>query len=260
MKIGAMDNVLVKPWSELFDEAARLGFDGVELDLKAETYLDSEVWSERGRRALVDRSRRAGVAPLAGVEIASVCMASVAGLVTKPETHDQGIEALADLRRYCDELGAGVILFPMIKQPEQSEDDAVDLWRDGFKTAFAESDGARAKVGMESVGRVGRSADQALAMIEAVGSPQFGVYYDVGNADYQGFDGIAEIKQLGSHIVQIHVKEIGAEMGEGKLDFPAIFSTIREIGYDGYLMLETEAGDDPAANALRNLEFVRSLL
>ena len=254
MKIGAMDNVLVKPWSELFDEAARLGFDGVELDLKAETYLDSEVWSERGRRALVDRSRRAGV------EIASVCMASVAGLVTKPETHDQGIEALADLRRFCDELGARVILFPMIKQADQSEEEAVKLWRDGFKTAFAESDGARAKVGMESVGRIGRSADQALAMIEAVGSPQLGVYYDVGNADYQSFDGIAEMKQLGSHIVQIHVKEIGAEMGEGKLDFPAIFSTIREIGYDGYLMLETEAGDDPAANALRNLEFVRSLL
>jgi len=254
MKIGAMDNVLVKPWTELFEEAARLGFDGVELDLKVETYLDSEVWSEEGRRALVDRSRRAGV------EIASVCMASVAGLMTKPETHDQGIEALADLCRYCDELGAGVILFPMIKQPEQSEEEAVRLWREGFARAFANSDGARAKVGMESVGRVGRSAGQALAMIEAVGSPRLGVYYDVGNADYQSFDGIAEMKQLGSHIVQIHVKEIGAEMGEGKLDFPAIFNTIRGIAYDGYLVLETEAGDDPAANATRNLEFVRSLL
>jgi L-ribulose-5-phosphate 3-epimerase len=254
MKIGAMDNVLVKPWTELFEEAARLGFDGVELDLKAETYLDSEVWSEEGRRALVERSRRAGV------EIASVCMASVAGLMTKPETHDQGIEALADLCRFCDELGAGVILFPMSKQAEQSEEEAVELWRDGFQTAFAKSDGTGVKVGMESVGRVGRSADQALAMIEAVGSPRLGVYYDVGNADYQSFDGIAEMKQLGSHIVQIHVKEIGAEMGEGKLDFPAIFKTIGEIGYDGYLILETEAGDDPAANALRNLEFVRSLL
>ena len=266
MRIGAMDNVLVKPWAELFEEAARLGFDGVELDLKVETYLDSEVWSEEGRRALVDRSRRAGAERLLRVEIASVCMASVAGLMTKPETHEQGIEALADLCRFCDELGAGVILFPMIKQPEQSEEEAVELWRDGFATAFAKaerpprSDGARAKVGMESVGRVGRSAEQALAMIEAVGSPRLGVYYDVGNADYQSFDGIAEMKQLGSHIVQIHVKEIGAEMGEGKLDFPAIFSTIRGIGYDGYLVLETEAGDDPAANATRNLEFVRSLL
>ena len=119
---------------------------------------------------------------------------------------------------------------------------------------------SRAKVGMESVGRVGRSADQALAMMEMVGSPDLGAYYDVGNAAYQGYDPVAEMKKLGRRVVQIHVKEIGAEMGEGKLDFPAIFAAIKHIGYDGYLMLETEAGDDPAANASRNLAFVRNLL
>ncbi len=148
----------------------------------------------------------------------------------------------------------------MIRQPNQEEEEAVRLWRDGFKAAFAQSEGTQARVGMESVGRVGRSADQALAMIEAVGSPSLGVYYDVGNAAYQGFDGTAEMKQLGPHIVQIHIKEIGAEMGEGELDFAAIISTIREIGYDGYLILETDSGDDPAASAARNLAFVRALL
>ena len=134
------------------------------------------------------------------------------------------------------------------------------MWREGFRAAFARSQRCRAKVGMESVGRIGRSADQALALIDAVGSPMLGVYYDVGNADYQSFDPIAEIRQLGKHIVQIHVKEIGAEMGEGKLDFPAIFAAIKSIGYDGYLVLETEPGDDPAGSAARNLGFVRSLL
>ena len=59
------------------------GFDGVELDLRAETYLESEVWSEEGRAALKERSAAAGV------EIASVCMASVARLMTKPETHER---------------------------------------------------------------------------------------------------------------------------------------------------------------------------
>ena len=254
MKIGAMDNVLVKPWTELFEEAARLGFDGAELDLKAETYRESEVWSAEGRRALVERSKKAGV------EIASVCMASVAGLVTAAETHAAGVKAVADLRGYCDELGAGVILFPMIKQEGQSEEEAFAMWRDGLKAALEQSAGSHTKVGMESVGRIGRSADQALAMIEAVGSPDLGVYFDVGNADYQSFDPIGEIKQLGKHIVQIHVKEIGAEMGEGKLDFPAIFEAIKGVGFDGYLVLETEAEDDPAGNAARNLAFVRSLL
>jgi sugar phosphate isomerase/epimerase len=254
VKIGAMDNVLVKPWTDLFEEAGRLGFDGVELDLRVDTYLSSEVWTRLGRKALRERAGKAGV------EIASVCMASVAGLMTTPDRQTEGVAAVADLRRHCDELGAGAILFPMIKQAEQSEEEAFAMWRDGLGEAFAGSADCRAKVGMESVDRTGRSADQTLAMIEAVGSPALGVYYDVGNADYQGFDPIAEIAQLGDHIVQIHVKEIGAEMGEGKLDFTAIFDQIREVGYDGYLMLETEAGDDPAANAARNLAFVKGLL
>ena len=254
MKIGVMDGVLVKPWSDLFDEAARLGFDGVELDLRPETYLESEIWSQAGRQALRQRSQGSGV------EIASVCMDGVAGLMTKQDTHDDGVQALADLRRFCDELGAGVILFPMIKQRDQAEEDAIAMWRKGFKAAFAKSPGCRSKLGMESVGRTGRSVEQALAMIAAVGSPALGVYYDVGNADYQGFDPIAEMEKLGEHLFQIHVKEIGAEMGEGKLDFPAIFATIKEVGFDGYLALETEAGDDPAGNAARNLAFVRNLL
>jgi len=279
MKIGAMDEVIGKPWSGVFDEAARLGFDGVELDLKVETYQDSEVWSAAGRKALIERSKRAGV------EIASVCMASIARLMTNPATHEQGVKAVADLRRFCDELGAKVILFPMSKQsPDQSEEEAVALWRDGFKAAFEKSGGCKALVGMESVGKVGRSAEQMLEMIRMVsppgtivqyvddprpGSPQpfgidaipmLGVYYDVGNAAYQGHDNLTEIPKLGRHLFQIHVKEIGAEMGQGKLDFPAIFAAIKKTGYDGYLILETEAGNDPAANAARNLAFVRSLL
>jgi sugar phosphate isomerase/epimerase len=219
-----------------------------------DTYRQSEVWSFTGRELLRKRSQRTGV------EVASVCMASVAGLMTSKDKQEEGIEALAELRRFCDDLGAGVILFPMIKHADQSEEEAIQLWSAGFQEAFRRSGGCRARVGMESVGRVGRSAHQALAMIELVGSPDLGVYYDVGNAAYQGYDPIAEINQLGRHIVQIHVKEIRAEMGEGKLDFPAIFAAIKGIGYDGYLVLETNPGDDPAASAARNLAFVRSLL
>jgi sugar phosphate isomerase/epimerase len=254
MKIGAMDYVLGKPWPELFDEAARLGFDGVELDLRPETYRKCEVWTAAGRAALRERAKRSGV------EVASVCMDGVAGMVTQRAAHEDGVRVLAELRRYCDELGAGTILFPMIKQQEQSEQEAFAMWRDGFRAALAASAGCRAKIGMESVGRTGRSAEQALAMIDAVGSPDLGVYYDVGNAAYQGFDPVAEIDKLGDRIVQIHVKEIGAEMGEGKLDFVAIFGAIRRAGFDGYLVLETEAGDNPAKNAARNLAFIRSLL
>lgn len=251
MKFGAMDYVLAKPWTEVFDEAARLGFDGVELMMRMDTFYASEVWSPNGRKALMERSRGAGV------EIASVCMGGVAGLMTDPEKHEEGVKVLADLRRFCDRLDSRVILFPMAKQSDQSEAEAMRLWRDGFIAAFERSADAKALVGMESVGQIGRSAEQLLATIEAVGSPVLGVYFDVGNAAYQGMDPVEQMEKLGKHVVQIHAKEIGAEMGEGKLNFPAIFGAIKKIGFDGYLVLETEAGEDPAANAARNLAFVK---
>jgi len=49
-------------------------------------------------------------------------------------------------------------------------------------------------------------------------------------------------------------------MGQGRLDFPSIFRTIKDTGYDSYLVLETDPGDDAAASAARNLAFVRSML
>ncbi len=35
---------------------------------------------------------------------------------------------------------------------------------------------------------------------------------------------------------------------------------IKRVGFDGYLALETEAGEDPVGNAARNLAFVKRLL
>jgi len=50
--------------------------------------------------------------------------------------------------------------------------------------ALERSATARAKVGLESVGRVGRSVEQMLAMIRTVGSEHLGVCFDIGKADY----------------------------------------------------------------------------
>ena len=35
---------------------------------------------------------------------------------------------------------------------------------------------------------------------------------------------------------------------------------IKRVGFDGHLVLETEAGEDPVGNAARNLAFVKRLL
>ena len=57
----------------------------------------------------------------------------------------------------------------------------------------------------------------------------------------------------------IHVKDTGGHLGEGKVDFSAVSAAIREIKYDGYLVLETPSGDDASASAARNLSFSKKI-
>ena len=58
----------------------------------------------------------------------------------------------------------------------------------------------------------------------------------------------------------IHAKDTDGKMlGEGGVDFGSVDAAIRDIGYDGYIVLETPAGDDPRAAHAQNLAFVRKL-
>ena len=45
---------------------------------------------------------------------------------------------------------------------------------------------------------------------------------------------------LGARIAQAHVKEIGgALLGEGRVPWPQIIAALKQVGYDGWLVLET---------------------
>ena len=58
----------------------------------------------------------------------------------------------------------------------------------------------------------------------------------------------------------IHAKDTDRQMlGDGRVDFDSVDAAIREIGYDGWIVLETPTGDDPMAANAQNLAFIRKL-
>jgi sugar phosphate isomerase/epimerase len=88
------------------------------------------------------------------------------------------------------------------------------------------------------------------------------VYYDVGNAtNLYGFDAPREIRWLGrDRICQVHVMDKGY-LGEGKVDVAEVIRALREIGFRGWVNLETTApSGDVEADARRNLAYLRKLL
>lgn len=78
--------------------------------------------------------------------------------------------------------------------------------------------------------------------------PCMGLCYDIGHAVRTGADLIAEIEAAGDRIHDIHLKDLTdltndrsqVAVGRGKVPVPAIFKTLKKMGYKGVVGLEYE--------------------
>lgn len=105
------------------------------------------------------------------------------------------------------------------------------------------------------------SAGEHLRLIDAVGSPNVQVYYDVANSTQMGYDIAAEIRQLGrARICEFHAKENGFLLGQGRIDFAAVRKAMDDIGYAGWIQIEgaIPKGKPMLESYLDNVRFMRA--
>jgi L-ribulose-5-phosphate 3-epimerase len=105
------------------------------------------------------------------------------------------------------------------------------------------------------------SAADHMRIIDAVGSPNVQVYYDVANSTQMGYDIAAEIRALGrDRICEFHAKENGFLLGQGRIDFASVRKAIDDIGYTGWLQIEgaVPKGAPMFESYVENVRFMRS--
>jgi putative membrane-bound dehydrogenase-like protein len=100
------------------------------------------------------------------------------------------------------------------------------------------------------------------AILDAVGSPSVQVYYDTANMEKQGYDIYKEIRQLGrERICEFHCKENGFLLGQGRVDFDRVKNAIDDIGYHGWLVIESAVGKGQGVpeSYAHNQKYLRSV-
>jgi sugar phosphate isomerase/epimerase len=249
-------------------KAAEFGYQGYEIDIGdfGNTGLGlhwPEEFTPERVAAAGDAARRAGI------EISSLCL----GVLWKyypsspdPETRAQAAAIIRQAATHAASVGAQVILLPVGQPeeltPEQARDNLVDVLRECVPAAEA----AGVVYAVENVGQaLAHTPEHLLQIVARVGSPACQVYYDVGNAAWQGADPAAGIRKLGSSIVMVHVKDRRQVegkgetviVGDGTVDFAAAARALREVGYDGYAVLEVpgtrETADEIAVRSRQAL-------
>jgi L-ribulose-5-phosphate 3-epimerase len=277
MKFGTLQGVLGESLETVFETAARLGFDGVELDWNAAADARDE-----GRFGPVQRGLLKERAQRAGVEIPSIAahFLNRGGLGSgDPATQEEGLAAVRTGIELCADLGAAsgkrrdgaMLLVPFFGPGELKGGADVQQLARHLRTLAPEAEARGVRLGVEST----LPANAVAALVDEVGSPFVGSYWDMGNAMWLGYDDVEEIETLGERIVAVHAKEFAGPprtapgspnglnakpFGQGDVPLPAVIDALRRTGYEerhGYLTLETRAFGDALGSAGRALAVLK---
>ena len=253
MKVSIRDGCLGRPALEALPLAAEIGFDGVEVCIGGD-YATSLLWSAGGPEQVMAAADAAGIAVSS---LSPGIYASLHPLVDDPAKREEGEKMLGETIALCGGLATEYILVPIF--PRDFADWGEEQWdtfAGGLSRLAERAEAADVTLALETT----MDADTLSRLLDRIDSPAAGVYYDVANTTTFGFDAPAELRALGADVVMIHVKDTdGQHLGEGRVPFDEVKAAIEEVGYDGWLVLETPRGDDPVESAKRNLAFTRDL-
>ncbi len=249
--IGACDwSINGRASLSAFDNARQIGLDGVQVSLntvKDETYLRDPAMQQQ----YLEAAKRTGVA-ISGLAIGAL---NDIPYKSDPRT-EQWVQDSVDVAKA---LGVKNVLLAFFSNNDLKNDPkGTQAVIDRLKAVAPKAEKAGVTLGIESW----LSAAEHRAIIDAVASPAVKVYYDVCNASVMGYDIYQEMRDLGTkQICEVHIKENGFLIGQGKIDMKRVRQTLDEIGYQGWLQLEgaVPTGKSVMASYAENIKAAREL-
>jgi sugar phosphate isomerase/epimerase len=230
---------------EALDGISRAGFRSVEL-------TSVPGWTEHVRRDADDEEIQRIKNLLAQYRLTAVSLAGHSDLVS-----DEGVAEFRKALNIARKLGIIKVTTSTGGHADTSggslEDQRVAfLERIGPLADEAAQDGI--EICLETHGGLLATGQISKALIEDIGKPNIGINYDPGNVIHYG-DVRPEDDLPGAvdKVTHMHVKDqIGGvgvwnfpTVGTGEVDFPALFKTLDEAGFDGPCSIEIEFQGEP---------------
>ena len=252
------------PIEKVIDEAARLGFDGVEVLHRQMTDESPEYLNSLKRTAL-----------LRGL---SLVMFSIHQDFVSPWADERGqairqtqygIELAAGLGIPAVRINSGrwrtIRLFDDLMKakgdeppiPGYTEQDALQWCIDSIRACIPAAEKAGIMLMLENHWGVTIKPDNLLRIMDGVNSPWLGVNLDIGNFPDDPYPGI---EKLAPRAAIVHFKTYfgGGEYYTLNLDYKRIAGILRRAGFRGYVSLEFEGKDAPEAAVARSLDVMRN--
>ena len=279
MKTGVLLESFRLPFAESLKAARALGLQGVQIFAKGETVYD-------GMSAAKIREVRSAIRG-EGLEISALCGDFGCRMFYYPEEMRAEIEREKRILALAKELGTDIVTTHIGVVPEKFDCREFDNMHAVCRelAEFADSLGGHFAV------ETGPEPSLRLKnFLDTLGSRGVGVNMDPANLVMCiGENPAAAVHNLRDYIVHTHAKDgkmlrktdtrrlyapsyFGLEpesfescvletpLGEGDVPWARYIAALKEIGYDGWLTIERECGDDPAADIAAAAKFLKKYL
>jgi len=221
----------------LIQRVADMGFDGVEIPL-----FDPENTPVQEARAVMEAN---GL----GCTCCSILSPDRDLISEDPTVREQAGEYIRDCIRISEAWGSRVFCGPLYsavgKLPGRSRTEQEWKWAvTGLKElgAFAGDHGVTLAV--EPLNRFEtyfvNIAEDAIALIDEVAHPNVKIHLDTFHMNIEEKSLYRAIKNVGSRLAHIHCCENDrGTPGTGNVDWDGVFRALKEIEYDGWIVIES---------------------
>lgn len=236
---------------EAMQTASKIGLDGVQLSLGTAAN-NMQLRNKELQQSYKEAAKKTGV-KIGGLAIGEL---NRVPYKSDPRT-DQWVSDSIDTAKA---LGVKSILLAFFNDGDLRNDAAGQkVVIEKLKKVAPKAEKLGVILGIESW----LSAKEHMNIIDAVGSKNVKVYYDVCNSNQMGYNIYEEIRWLGKeNICEFHCKENGYLLGQGKVNFAEVRKAIDDIKYTGWLQIEGAVPDkeDMLESYVRNLKYLRSVM
>lgn len=258
-------------------KAAKLGANGIQV-YASRGEMAPENLSKEKRREFLKHVKDNGLV------ISALCGDLGGGGFTVPENNVWKVEKSKEILELAKELETDIVTTHIGVVPEDPNHDRYKIMQEACFSLAEYADKLDAHFAIET----GPETSAVLKnFLDSLGSKGVGVNLDPANlVMVTGDDPVKAVHNLKDYIVHTHAKDgkqlfyldpeivygikkgiiveddsfIEVPLGEGSVDFPNYLKALEEIGYKGFLTIEREVGDDPAADIGNAVEFLKKII
>ncbi|MBO4304002.1 MAG: sugar phosphate isomerase/epimerase [Lentisphaeria bacterium] len=277
MKIGALSSSLRKPFPVMLATYAEMGLKGIQILAEPEFLVADSARLAQYKKMCDDH----------GLEVSAVCGDVCRTHFSVELEWQDRVRVHAHVVDLAEKLGSHIITTHIGVVPEDPNDPVYEMLAKSLKAAADYSASRGAVLAVETGPE---KAETLRRILDDIDSPGIGVNLDPANLRMVAcVDAAHAVQVLGKYIVHTHAKDgvnlvpgspaatygivevDGSKrkfaeprsqykevpLGEGQVEWDPYLAALKNAGFDGFLTIERECGEDPEGDIRKAYNFLK---